>query len=89
MDVNGGVHIHMQPMDVNDGMHIHMQPMEYLMPNQADMPEGGCHFVGSPYWNRFLTGPVDPWRQELTLKQVCWQDLRPLGGPTVKQTVPE
>ena len=31
--------------------------------------------MGSPRWSRLLAGPVDPWREEPTLKQVCWQDL--------------
>ena len=39
------------------------------------MPEGGCDPMGSLCWSRFLEGPVDPWREEPTLEQVCWQDL--------------
>jgi len=36
------------------------------------MPEGGCDPVRSLCWSRLLPGPVDPWREEPTLEQVCW-----------------
>lgn len=28
-------------------------------------------------WSRLETGPVDPWREEPTLEEICWQDLWP------------
>jgi len=39
---------------------------------------GGClkeavTLVGSLCWSRLLPGPEDPWREEATLEQVCWQ----------------
>jgi len=39
------------------------------------MAEGGCHPVGSPCYSRLLAGPLDPWREEPTLEQGCWQGL--------------
>jgi len=39
------------------------------------MPEGSCDVVGNPHWSRLLPGPVDFWREEPTLGQVCWQGL--------------
>jgi len=29
----------------------------------------------APSWSRLLAGPVDPWREEPTPEQVCWQGL--------------
>jgi len=65
---------------------VPLQPMEQTMVRQAvplqfketpcwsrGMPEGGCHPMGSPRWSRLLAGPGDPWREEHTLEQVCWQ----------------
>ena len=40
-------------------------------------------------WSRLPAGPADPWREEPTLEQVCWQGLWPHGGPTLEQPVPE
>ena len=40
----------------------------------------GCDPVGSPCSSRLLAGPVEPWREDLTLDQVCQQDLWPRGG---------
>ena len=65
----------LQPMEVNGGADIHLQPVEDPTPEQMDAPEGGCDPMGSPRWSRLLAGPVDPWREEPMLKQVCWQDL--------------
>ena len=65
----------LQPMEVNDGADIHLQPVEDPMPEQVDVPKGGCDPVGRPRWSRLLAGPVAPWREEPTLEQVCWQDL--------------
>ena len=39
------------------------------------MPEGSCEPMGSPRWSRLLPGPVEPWREEPTPEQVCWQGL--------------
>ncbi|GAB0205043.1 EH domain-containing protein 4 [Grus japonensis] len=60
---------------------FHLQPMEDPMLEQVDAPERGCDPVGSPRWSKLLAGPVDPWREEAIPEQVCWQDLRPYGGP--------
>ncbi|CAM9593868.1 unnamed protein product [Bubo scandiacus] len=59
---------------ISDG-DLHLQPVEDPTPEQMDVPEGGCDLMGSPRWSRLLAGPVDPWREEPMLKQVCWQDL--------------
>ncbi|GAB0180460.1 EH domain-containing protein 4 [Grus japonensis] len=64
---------------------VPLQPMEDPTPEQVDAPEGGCDPVGSPRCSRLLAGPVDPWREEPTLEQVCWQDLGPHGGPMLEQ----
>ncbi|GAB0188779.1 AN1-type zinc finger protein 5-like [Grus japonensis] len=45
--------IPLQPMEVNSGADIHLQPIEDPMPEQVDVPEGGCDPVGSPHWSRF------------------------------------
>ena len=42
---------------------------------------------GSLHWSRLLPGPADPWREEPTLEQVCWQDFWPRGGPTLEKPV--
>jgi len=39
------------------------------------MFEGGCDPMEILHWSRLLVGPVDPWGEEPTLKQVFWQDL--------------
>ncbi|GAB0203952.1 AN1-type zinc finger protein 5-like [Grus japonensis] len=65
----------LQPMEDDGRADIHLQPMEDPTLEQVEAPEGGCDPVGSPCWSRLLAGPVDPWREEPTLKQVCWQDL--------------
>jgi len=31
----------------------------------------------------------DPWREEPTPEQACWQDLWPHGGPMLERPVPE
>ena len=67
--------IPLQPMEVHGGADIHLQPVEDPTPEQVDARTGGCDPMGSPCWSRLLAGPVDPWREEPTLKQVCWQDL--------------
>ncbi|GAB0179705.1 zinc finger and BTB domain-containing protein 5 [Grus japonensis] len=68
---------------------FHLQPVEDPTPEQVDAPKGGCDPVGSPRWSRLLAGPVDPWTEEPTPEQVCWQDLGPHGGPTLEQSAPE
>jgi len=32
----------LQPMEVHGGANIHLQPVEDPMPEQVDVPEGGC-----------------------------------------------
>jgi len=64
----------LQPMEVHDGADIYLQPVEDPMPGQLDA-EGGCDPMDTLCWARLLAGPVDPWRKEPTLEQVCWQDL--------------
>ena len=51
------------------------------------MPGGGCDLVESCE-SGLLAGPVSPNREELTLEQVCWQNLWPHGGPTQEQPAP-
>ena len=66
----------LQSREVHGGADLHLQPGERGPTlEQGDVPEGGCDPVGSPRWSRLLAGPVDPWREEPTLKQVFWQDL--------------
>ncbi|GAB0179699.1 hypothetical protein GRJ2_000435200 [Grus japonensis] len=55
--------------------------MEDPTPEQVEAPEGGCDPMASPHWSKLLAGPVDPWREEPTPEQVCWQDLGPVGDP--------
>jgi len=45
--------------------------------------------VGSLCWSRILAAPVTLWREEPTLEQVCWQDLRTCGGPTLEHSLLE
>ncbi|GAB0184486.1 EH domain-containing protein 4 [Grus japonensis] len=65
----------LQPMEDDGEQRFHLQPMEDLTLEQVETPEGGCDPVGSPHWSKLLAGPVDLWREEPTLEQVCWQDL--------------
>jgi len=65
----------LQPMEVHGGADFHLQPVEGTPCRSRWMPEGGCDPMGSPRWNRLLPGPADPWREEPTLEQVCWQSL--------------
>jgi len=67
--------VHLQPMEAHGGADFHLQTMEDPRPEQVDVPERGCDPAESPHWSRLLPGPVDPWREELTPEQVCWQDL--------------
>ncbi|GAB0184414.1 AN1-type zinc finger protein 5-like [Grus japonensis] len=67
--------VSLQPMEVNSGADIHLQPVEDSMLEQVNVPEGGYDPIESPCWSKLLAGPVAPWREEPTLKQVCWQDL--------------
>jgi len=39
----------LQPMEVNSGADIHLQPTEDPMPEQMDVPKGGCDPVESPW----------------------------------------
>jgi len=41
-------------MKVHRGADIHLQLVEDLMPEQVDVPEGGCDPVGSLRWSRLL-----------------------------------
>jgi len=63
----------LQPMEVHGGADLHLQPVEGTPRWSRGMPEGGCDPVGSPHRSRLLPGPADPWREEPTLEQVCWQ----------------
>jgi len=45
--------------------------------------------VRSLRWSRVLAGPVDSWKEEPTLVQVCWQDLWTHGRSTLEHSVPE
>ena len=60
----------LQPMEVRGGADLHLQPMETPHWSRG-MPEGGCDPMGSLHWSRLLAGPVDLWREEPTLEQVC------------------
>jgi len=62
----------LQPMEVHSGTYIYLQPMKDPTPKQVDVPEGGCDPVGSLGWSRLWAGPLDPWREEPTLEQICW-----------------
>ncbi|GAB0186167.1 mitochondrial enolase superfamily member 1 [Grus japonensis] len=62
----------LQPIEVNTGADIHLQPMEGPTLEQVEAPEGGYDPVGSPHWSRLLARPVDLWREDPTLEQVCW-----------------
>ncbi|GAB0203115.1 AN1-type zinc finger protein 5-like [Grus japonensis] len=65
----------LQPMEGDGGADIHLWPMEDPKSEQVEAPEGGCDPMGSPCWAKLQAGPVAPRREELTLEQVCWQDL--------------
>jgi len=65
----------LQPMEAHSGADIHLQLVEDSMPQQVDVPKGGCDFVESLCWSRLLVGPVAPWREQPMVEQVCWQDL--------------
>ena len=65
----------LQPWRMMMEQRFHLQPMQDPMLEQVETPEGGCDPMGSPHWSKLLAGPVDPWREEPTPEQVCWQDL--------------
>jgi len=79
----------LQPMEVHGGADIHLQPVEGTPRQSRWMPEGSCDPMERPCWSRLLAGPADPWREEPTLEQVCWQGWGPRGGHTLEQPVPE
>jgi len=71
MEAHGGAEVHrqpveptmvrqavpLQPMEVHGGAETHLQPGEDPMPEQGDVPEGGCDPVGDPRWSSlFLKG---------------------------------
>ncbi|GAB0187363.1 AN1-type zinc finger protein 5-like [Grus japonensis] len=65
----------LQPMEDDGGADIQLQPMEDPTSEQVDTPEGVWDPMGSLCWSKLLAGSVDPWREERTPQQVCWQDL--------------
>jgi len=65
----------LQPMEVHAGADLYLQLLEDPLLEQVDAPEGGCDLVESLCWSSLLAGPVDPWREEPMLEQVCWQGL--------------
>jgi len=65
----------LQSLEVHGGADIHLQPVEGTPQWSRWMPEGSCDPVGRLCWSRLLLGPVDPWREEPTPEQVCWQGL--------------
>ncbi|GAB0207481.1 AN1-type zinc finger protein 5-like [Grus japonensis] len=65
----------LQPIEDDGEQRFHLQPVEDPTPEQVEAPEGGYDPMGSPHWSKLLAGPVDLWRKEPTLEQVCWQDL--------------
>ncbi|GAB0179503.1 AN1-type zinc finger protein 5-like [Grus japonensis] len=65
----------LKPMEDDGGADIHLQPMEDPMLDQVEAPEGGYDPVESLCWSKLLAGLVDPWTEEPTPGQVCWQDL--------------
>ncbi|PKU46692.1 hypothetical protein llap_3009 [Limosa lapponica baueri] len=75
MEVNSGAVIHLQ--SVEDPM---LEQMDE--PEEGRNPVGSMHrsrhlaepvTYGEriPHWGRLLEGPVDPWREELTLDRTC------------------
>ena len=70
------------PMGVYGGADSHLQPMEDPMPEQVDVPEGGCDPVGSLCWHRLLAGPVDPWREKSPRwSRFAGRTCDPVGDP--------
>jgi len=60
----------LHPMEVYGGADIHPRWMDGMMGSGGCLQED-CDPVGSPRWSRLLEGPVDPWREEPMLEQVC------------------
>ena len=67
--------IPLQFMEVHGGADINLQPVDGTPYQSRWMPEGSCDPMGTPCWSRFLAPPADPWREEPTPEQVCWQGL--------------
>jgi len=65
----------LQPMEVHGRADIHLQPVEGTPGWSRWMPKGGCDPMERLPWSRPLPGPVDLWREEPRLEQVCWQGL--------------
>ena len=70
----------LQSREVHGGADLHLQPVEGTPCRSRWMPKGSCEPGGSKHWSRLLLGPVDLWREDPTLEQVCWQGLWPHGG---------
>ncbi|OPJ73482.1 hypothetical protein AV530_005823 [Patagioenas fasciata monilis] len=65
----------LKPMEVHSRVDTYLYPMKDPTLEQVDTPERGCDTMETPCWSKILAGPLDPWRDEPTLEQVCWQDL--------------
>lgn len=60
---DGEVAVTLQPMEVHGGAETHVQPVENPVPEQVDVPKGGC--VESLSWSR-LPGRIHGERS------LCW-----------------
>ena len=62
----------LQHMEAHSGADLHAQPRDDPTPEQVNARR---RLWGAPRWSRLLPGPADPWREEPTPEQVCWQGL--------------
>ena len=52
----------LQPMESTGGADIHLQPMENPMPEQVDVPKGGCDPMGDPCWSSLFLKDCILWK---------------------------
>ncbi|KAK4830527.1 hypothetical protein QYF61_011506 [Mycteria americana] len=52
----------LQPMEVHGRADIHLQPVEDPMPEQVDVPEGGCDHMESLGWSSLFLKDCTPWK---------------------------
>ncbi|GAB0207700.1 AN1-type zinc finger protein 5-like [Grus japonensis] len=85
-----GAEIPLQPMENDGEQRFHLQPVEDPTLEQVEAPEGGCDPMGSPRWNKFLAGPVAPWREGVYARACLLAGLvTPVGESMLEQSGPK
>lgn len=88
-----------RPMEICRSAETDLQSLEEPTMERVDA-QRRLETFGKPTLEQVLAGPVEEWREQLMLEQVCWQDLgdpgrsslflkdcTPWKGPKLKQFV--